>query len=81
MRDIPKPQQIYRHFKGGIYQIVSLAEVKRRRCGLSAAPLSMHSGRKHLSLCKLLKLRSKGACLPVTGLSAPLFNVRRKNYD
>lgn len=26
MRDIPKPQQIYRHFKGGIYQIVSLAE-------------------------------------------------------
>lgn len=26
MRDIPKPQQIYRHFKGGIYQIVSMAE-------------------------------------------------------
>lgn len=26
MRDIPKPQQIYRHFKGGLYQIISLAE-------------------------------------------------------
>ena len=30
MRDIPKPQQIYRHFKGGIYQIVSLAEHTER---------------------------------------------------
>lgn len=26
MREIPGPQQIYRHFKGGIYQILSLAE-------------------------------------------------------
>ncbi len=26
MRNIPVPQQIYRHFKGNLYQIVSLAE-------------------------------------------------------
>lgn len=26
MREIPGPQQIYRHFKGGIYQVLSLAE-------------------------------------------------------
>ena len=26
MKNIPRPQQIYRHFKGNLYQIVSLAE-------------------------------------------------------
>ena len=26
MTNIPRPQQIYRHFKGNLYQIVSLAE-------------------------------------------------------
>ena len=26
MTDIPKPNEIYRHFKGNLYQIVSLAE-------------------------------------------------------
>ena len=26
MREIPGPQQVYRHFKGGIYQVLSLAE-------------------------------------------------------
>lgn len=26
MADIPKPQQIYRHFKGNLYQIISIAE-------------------------------------------------------
>lgn len=26
MREIPGPQEIYRHFKGGIYQILTLAE-------------------------------------------------------
>lgn len=26
MRQIPVPQEIYRHFKGNLYQIVTLAE-------------------------------------------------------